>query len=293
MPHQSQPLPPSQPSRRTVTRVARTSTTLVATLALVVLGAACSNDDSESSESSASTGAPTTTTVAEVLRILVTNDDGFAAPGIDALVEGLRTLPDVEVTVVAPAENQSGTSDSTSAGPLTAQEVTTQSGYPAISVPGFPADSVEHALDEVFAEPPHLVVSGNNQGQNVGPLIDVSGTVGAARTAARRGIPALAVSQGLGDPVDYDAGVALALDWVREHRAELLTGGSGAVTVANLNVPSCPAGEVRGVVEVPPAGDLEGRDAFTTDCTSTLANPRDDAEALVNGFASLSELSAS
>src|SRR3954447_11913401 len=73
------------------------------------------------------------------LRVLVTNDDGVGAPGIDALVERLRTLPNVELTVVAPATNQSGTADRFSTTPLTTTSATTQHGYPATAVNGFPA----------------------------------------------------------------------------------------------------------------------------------------------------------
>src|SRR4051812_35397230 len=137
------------------------------------------------------------------LRILVTNDDGYAAPGIDAVVEALRTLSNVQVTVVAPLTNQSGSGDKFSTTPLTASHATTHHGYPAIAVNGFPADSVLLAVKELLKEPPDIVVSGINQGQNIGELIDISGTVGAARTAARLGIPSIAVSQGIASNIDY------------------------------------------------------------------------------------------
>ncbi|HMF04563.1 MAG TPA: 5'/3'-nucleotidase SurE, partial [Acidimicrobiia bacterium] len=79
------------------------------------------------------------------LQVLVTNDDGIAAPGIDALVQGLRKIKGVKVTVVAPAENKSGSSDTTTPGPLTTTQATTTSGYPAIAVNGYPADTVNFA----------------------------------------------------------------------------------------------------------------------------------------------------
>ncbi|HEX5615728.1 MAG TPA: 5'/3'-nucleotidase SurE [Acidimicrobiia bacterium] len=268
---------------------------IVALCALVsIVGVACSDDDTADT---ASIDAGTTTTTApepEVLRILVTNDDGVGADGIDAVVEALRALDAVEVTVVGPAENQSGTSDNTTAGTVPVSETTTVSGYPAIAVDGFPADSVTYALDEVLDETPHLVVSGSNEGQNIGPLVDVSGTVGAARTAARRGIPALAVSQGLGEPPQFSVSAELVVSWVEEHRAELLDhdAAAGPTTVANLNVPSCPTPEVRGVVEVPVASEFGANDPFTVDCASTLEDPVDDVTAFVNGYAALSELDA-
>ena len=145
-----------------------------------------------------------TTTVPATLHILVTNDDGVGAPGIDAVVEALRALPDTEVTVVAPLENQSGTGGQTTPGTLTVTDTTTASGYPAKAVAGFPADSVIWAFDQAgVTQKPDLVVSGINFGQNLGPAVAISGTVGAAEAAAARGVPALAASQGLADVPNY------------------------------------------------------------------------------------------
>jgi 5'-nucleotidase len=224
------------------------------------------------------------------LRVLVTNDDGVAAPGIDVLVEALRELPRLRVTVVAPAENQSGKGDATTPDLPPATETTTASGYPATAVPGTPADSVIYGLDDVVTKPPHLVVSGINEGQNLGPALEISGTVGAALTAARDGVPALAVSQGLGDEPDYPEAAELAIDWVKEHRKRLVRRAVDADEVANLNVPTCATGEVRGLVEVPPL--LTGELLPPSNCESTLEDPPDDVVAFSNGFATLSEIPA-
>ena len=144
---------------------------LVATAALVPLAAP-----------PASAAAP------KKLTILVTNDDGVSAPGIDALVTALRKLPNVKVTVVAPLSNQSGTGDKTTeGGSPEAADTATASGTKARAVDGFPADSVLRALEDGVK--PKLVVSGINQGQNLGPVVNASGTVGAAKTAVRNGIP--------------------------------------------------------------------------------------------------------
>lgn len=223
------------------------------------------------------------------LRILVTNDDGVDAPGIDALVKGLRTLDRVQVTIVAPATNQSGTSDKTTPGPLTTEQATTASGDAAIAVQGFPADAVNFALDGGITTKPHLVASGVNAGQNLGPVVNVSGTVGAARTAVRRGVPAVAISQGSGEPPDYAAGVREAVRWVKQHRKALTKKGAKPPTeVANINVPTCPTGKVRGIVDVPSAtgGDI----TVTPDCLSKLKKPADDIIAFANGYASLSKV---
>jgi 5'/3'-nucleotidase len=269
---------------------------------LAVLLGAC-GDDSGGGEASPSTEASvedTTTTTAppEPLRILVSNDDGVGAEGIDALVEGLQTLDDVEITVSAPAENQSGTSDNSTPGDDPAEETTTLSGYPATAVSGFPADSVMQGLDSL-AEPPHLVVIGVNEGENIGPLVEISGTVGAARTGARAGVPALAVGQGLlngGPGPDYPTAVQLTLDWITEHRDELVRAepSSGVAPVTNLNVPTCPTGEVGEVLELPLATEAQvvGLDLGAVDCTATGPEPTNDVEAFLAGYPVLSELAA-
>src|SRR5690348_7630851 len=148
------------------------------------------------------------------LRVLVSNDDGVKAPGIDALVTALRKLPKVKVTVVAPATNQSGTGGRTTSGALTATKTTTKSGYPAVSVQGFPADSVDYALSKVVKKSQvDLVVAGINAGANLGPFVDLSGTVGAARAAAQQGLPALATSAGTPTVADFSDAVKQSIAW--------------------------------------------------------------------------------
>ena len=243
-------------------------------------------------DATSSTTTTTTTTeapAAEPLTIHVTNDDGVGAPGIGALVDALTARDDLEVVVVAPAENQSGSSDTTSDGAVTWAEATTAGGYPAVAVDGFPADSVNVALGELGILP-DLVISGINEGQNVGPLIELSGTVGAARTAARAGYPALAASQGIGEPSDFPTGVAVVLDWF-DQVVPALREGQVEPGVSSINVPTCETGTVRGLADVPPATDVEERDIFAADCASTVDAPVDDIDALNHGFASLSVLS--
>ncbi len=224
------------------------------------------------------------------LRILVSNDDGYAAAGIDAVVEALRVLPGVSVTVVAPATNQSGAGENTTDGPLTATQEQTLSGYPATAVVGYPADSIIYAIRDLHLDP-DLVVSGLNQGQNLGPVVGLSGTVGAARRAVRFSIPALASSQGFGSggvPEDYPAGVRAVLSWVRDFR--LGRAGPPFQLVANLNIPTCATGSVRGTVIVPPASDLNGRPYGPADCTSTQTNPVDDVDGFNWGYVTLSDV---
>jgi 5'-nucleotidase len=247
----------------------------------------CGSDKKDAGEAASTTVAPTTTTtVAEPLRVLVTNDDGVGADGIDALVESLRKLPNTEVTVVAPAKNQSGSGGKTTPGALTATDAKTKSGYAAKAVDGFPADSVIWALDQDgISERPHVVLSGINEGQNVGLLVDISGTVGAARAAATRGIPALASSQGLAEPLDYPSGVKAVLTWLEEHRAELLardTASTKPATVTNMNIPTCPTGTPKPAIKVP--ADTTGAAMGTVDCTTPYENPKHDIDGFVHGY---------
>ena len=237
------------------------------------------------------------------LRILVTNDDGVDAPGIDALVEGLRVNPDNEIIVSAPAINRTSSGDmmTPTPPPLEATETTTASGYPAAAVDGFPADAVIYALENLYpGEPPHVVLSGINDTQNVGDLdtgvtirlqVDISGTVGAAKTAACLGIPALASSQGDGEVIDFDSGVVEVLEWLEENRAALRAGEVSVENITNLNIPSCQTGEIRGELEVPLATENPNDWDLVSgsqDCESSVADPPNDIEAFFNGYVTFS-----
>lgn len=203
------------------------------------------------------------------LKVLVTNDDGVGAPGIDALVEELRLNPDLEITVIAPAANASGTGENRTAPPATIQvtDATTASGYPAKAVTtsllsnttGYPGDTVLWGvLQEMQADPPDLVLSGINSGQNLSAdIIPISGTVGAATWGARLGIPAFAVSAGIPGTPNYAQAAQFTANLVEKFRK---SGGfqkkmkekdpSGDSffrgLVLNINVPTCPTGSVRG-----------------------------------------------
>ncbi|MFH1970735.1 MAG: 5'/3'-nucleotidase SurE [Verrucomicrobiota bacterium] len=127
------------------------------------------------------------------LRILLTNDDGWDSPGINAVAEALRAAGH-DVTVVAPLTQQSGTGMKITLGELAVVEQ-----RPGVwSVAGSPADAVGVGLRHILRDkPPELVVSGANLGQNLGANVTLSGTVGAAMMAVQHGVPAVAVSVGL------------------------------------------------------------------------------------------------
>jgi 5'-nucleotidase len=264
----------------------RIRTIAVAGVVTAAVMAGCSSSDDSGSKSRS-----TTRTAAKTpkLTILVGNDDGYAADGIDAVVEALRALPDVEVTVSAPAENKSGTGSSTTPGTLTASRQETKRGFPAFAVNGFPADGINYGLGQM-KEKPDLVVAGINQGQNLGESVAISGTVGAAKAAATKGIPALAASQGIASTMDYTTAARYVVDWVTAHRDQLVA-GKATVDVVNLNVPTCPTGSVRGLKQEPVAKRGNGVTP-ATNCQSAETELTDDVQAFVNGFATASQLDA-
>jgi 5'-nucleotidase len=260
---------------------------LILFVALVTVAlAACS---SSSGSKSSGGGDSTTTKPPATLQILVTNDDGVGAPGIDVVSQALMQLPNVKVTIVAPATNQSGTGSKTTDPTPPGTPAKTQSGIDATSVAGYPSDSVNYAFDTLKLKP-DVVVSGINQGQNLGPATAASGTVGAAKTAAGKGVPAIAASQGLGDPPQYSVGAPYVVAWVQNHRDALLA-GKVAAGVVNVNIPTCTSGAVRGVKQVPLSTSSDGVLA-PADCTSTLTDVATDIAAFLGGFVSVTQLSA-
>ncbi|GAB5452326.1 MAG: hypothetical protein Hals2KO_26540 [Halioglobus sp.] len=239
--------------------------------------------------------------------ILVTNDDGVMAPGIDALVEELFTLSNTTIDIVAPALNQSGSSDQTTQPPfvVSGSASTTASGRAATAVDstdtspprngsGSPADSVLYAVKTLMLSP-DLVLSGTNEGQNIGPLSAFSGTVGAARTAFRQGFNAIATSTGgILIPADFPTGVAATLDLVEQWR--LGEAGPPHQDVPSINIPSCAAGSsVRGTVVtvVTHDDDVAGRPLagqIAQDCFSTQTVVNDDVDAFNFGFISITDV---
>lgn len=268
--------------RRHLRRSAIAAIALTASLALA--GCSSSNDSSSS----------TTTAAPKTLQVLVTNDDGYDAAGIDAVVEDLRAVPNVKVTVVAPATNQSGKGGAVTGGTLTATDVTTKSGYPAKAVAGTPADTIVWAIDQKgISFTPDLVVSGVNAGANLGPVIDISGTVGAARAAAQRGIPAIAASNGaVAGPFAFADSAKYVVEWVDDQRATISGGTFDASKVTNMNVPTCATGSVRGELDVPPSTTENSFLANQPDCASTATGQTTDVSAYMNGYVSVSLISS-
>lgn len=239
-------------------------------------------------------GATAATKKTQPITVLVTNDDGIAAPGIDAIVEALRTQKNTKVVVVAPATNQSGSGSKTTEGGAPGAAATTASGYEGTAVTGFPADSVNYALD-VLKLTPNVVVSGSNLGQNLGPISEISGTVGAARQAARRGIPALAISQQLGDNADFPTSAKLAVEWLKKNRKSFTktkVDGTALTEIDSINVPNC-NGAIQGLYETVLAQEGTTEPLISADpvnCTSTTKTFTSDAQAFNNGYASITKV---
>ena len=137
--------------------------------------------------------------------IIVTNDDGYDAPGIVALAEAMRSLGQVQVC--APSTNQSASGHKiTLHQNISYSRSEIGAGIPVIAVGGSPADCIALALLGLVDERPDIVVSGINRGENMAQDLTYSGTVSAALEAAISGIPALAVSLAraeAGQPDDY------------------------------------------------------------------------------------------
>lgn len=128
------------------------------------------------------------------MHILVANDDGYLAPGLLALVNALRPLG--QVTVIGPEQNHSGASNSlTLSRPLTVNRVSGGERDGFIYINGTPTDCVHIALTGLLDTKPDIVVSGINQGENMGEDVLYSGTVAAAIEGVMFGIPAIAFSQ--------------------------------------------------------------------------------------------------
>ncbi|HEV2431992.1 MAG TPA: 5'/3'-nucleotidase SurE, partial [Burkholderiales bacterium] len=172
------------------------------------------------------------------MRILVSNDDGYFAPGITLLAEGLRQLG--EVTVVAPERDRSGASNSlTLDRPLTVRRA--PNGY--FSVNGTPTDCVHIAVSGLLDFMPDVVVSGVNLGANMGDDTIYSGTVAAAAEGYLLGIPSLAVSLAGQSGEHFASAIEVALELVgRLKRAPLRE-----PVLLNVNVPDVAPAMLRGV----------------------------------------------
>ncbi len=167
--------------------------------------------------------------------IIVTNDDGFDAPGILALAEAMRDLG--QARVCAPATNQSASGHKiTLHQNIEYSRCAVGDGIPALVVSGSPADCIALSLLGLVDGKPDIVVSGINRGENMGQDLTYSGTVTAALEAAISGIPAIAFSLAKPDadhPDDYRVAAKVA----QTIAAMVLKQGLPPYTILNVNIP--------------------------------------------------------
>ncbi|HEX7820284.1 MAG TPA: 5'/3'-nucleotidase SurE [Sphingobium sp.] len=179
------------------------------------------------------------------MRILLSNDDGYHAPGLKVLEAIARTLSD-DIWIVAPGEEQSGASHSlTLSHPLRIR----QHGEKRYSVSGTPTDAVALAIGHIMKDArPDLVLSGVNRGANLAEDVTYSGTVAAAMEGAIYGVRSIALSQvysreNAGDSVPFDAASA----WGERVVRQLLTLPAQPNMLLNVNFPPIAADAVKGV----------------------------------------------
>ena len=175
------------------------------------------------------------------MRILLTNDDGIHAPGLE-LLEAIAARLSDDVWVCAPAEENSGAGHSLT---LNYPVRLRQFGEKRFAVAGTPTDAVNLALRKLFADRlPDLVISGINAGENLADDITYSGTISAAMEAALAGIRAVALSQAMRGA---GHGFAAAEGWAAKVLAPLIEAPTAKRTVINVNFPALPAESAKGI----------------------------------------------
>jgi 5'-nucleotidase len=238
------------------------------------------------------------------VRILISNDDGYRARGIHALREALTGLADL--TVVAPDRNRSGASNSlTLEMPLRVEQADADIYFVQ---GGTPTDCVHLAISGLFPFEPDMVVSGVNDGSNLGDDVLYSGTVAAATEGRFLGKPAVAVSlhtDGLrGDAVrHFESGGHYARVMVERLTRTPLVVAMGRATILNVNVPNLPLSEIKGIrvtrlgnrhrsEAVIRAEDPRGRPVYWVGPAGATqdAGPGPDFDAVANGYVSVTPL---
>lgn len=228
------------------------------------------------------------------VRFLLSNDDGYNAPGIRCMARHLEDLGDV--TTVAPDRNRSGASNSlTLDNPLRLRA----EGERVFAVDGTPTDCVHLAITGLLDEEPDMVVSGINSGANLGDDVLYSGTVAGAMEGRFLGLPAIAVSLVSDEPRHYET-AALAVCLLIKR---LVTDPLPADTILNVNVPDLPWESLAGFEATrlghrhrsAPAirtADPKGRTIYWVGPAGSEsdAGPGTDFHAVSNGFVSVTPL---
>ncbi len=235
------------------------------------------------------------------MRILLTNDDGIHAEGLQALEQIARALTD-DVWICAPETEQSGVGRALSlTAPLRVRRIEPRK----FAVAGTPTDCVMLAVQDLMDGPPDLILSGVNRGQNIGEDVSMSGTVAGAIQGMALGVPAIALSQAL--RVFHDSERALydtAIEYAPGIIQKLVEMGWPKDVIININFPDAPADQVN-EVEVTKQGfrdvsimhaerrtDLRGRDYYWMGFRNEPSRPVDgtDIKAVYEGRISVTPL---
>jgi len=172
------------------------------------------------------------------MRILIANDDGYLSPGIRALYGAMQQLG--QATIVAPDRNRSGASNSLT---LSHPVFVRQHEPTVFSLEGTPTDCVNIALSGLLDQEQDMVVSGINDGPNMGDDVLYSGTVAAAIEGRHLGHPALAVSMATHEPTHYQTAASVMQKLVGHLREVPLPYD----TILNINVPDLPLEQIKGL----------------------------------------------
>ena len=171
------------------------------------------------------------------MRILLSNDDGYFAPGLNILAEHIAKIADI--TVVAPERNRSGASNSlTLDRPLSVRKAANGFFY----VNGTPTDCVHIALTGLMDDMPDMVISGINDGANMGDDTIYSGTVAAATEGYLLDIPSIAVSMSQHNSTHFETAARVAVELVQHYQKV----GFKSPTLLNVNVPDIPYEAIKG-----------------------------------------------
>jgi 5'-nucleotidase len=232
------------------------------------------------------------------VKILISNDDGYRSDGIRRLSAALAALPDVTVTVMAPERNRSGASNSLT---LDVPLRVTQVEPGVYFVAGTPTDCVHLAISGFFDHDHDIVVSGINDGANLGDDVLYSGTVAAAIEGRFLGLPALAISlcTQAGTRGHFDTGAEVAARLVKQ----LLSSPLDRALILNVNVPNLAYSQLQGYrttrlgfrhrsEPVLQAHDPRGRPVYWVGPAGREqdAGPGTDFEAVAEGFVSVTPL---
>jgi len=181
-----------------------------------------------------------------MMKILVTNDDGYFSKGLEALIRVLKPFGDL--TIVAPKRAQSGMSMAVTMGymPIAVKHLHDLPGESWWYLDGTPASCIKYGVDNIFwPERPDLVVSGINHGSNAATAAIYSGTIGAAMEGAVNGIPSIGISlDSFSKNADFSVAEAVLPDLIRK-LIEVFPSRFGAFF--NVNIPAIPLSEIKGV----------------------------------------------